>query len=327
MNNLDLMKKRLEFQGGIQQENRMIKDKLKTLRKALLYSYQACTVQKVQSFSQTLALEDTTSSFPFLRALINPDKVKQDYDEKIISIEYDNLRPGDVFEWKKTDTYWLVYLREITEDAYFRSAIRRCRYKIKFKGSDGKPCETWAAIRGPVETQINSIQKNQIRIDQPNLSLNILMPKNDETVKAFERYSEFLFAGRAWRVEAPDSISMEDILEINAEEYYISPTKDDVINEIANGLVIEKVDPTPNSEIQGETFIIPRVEARYTAPAAGGKWYAKSEVGAIVPVSICPIDDLVVTVTWNKATHGNFVLYWTDGSRTIEKSIVVESLF
>jgi hypothetical protein len=40
-----------------------------------------------------------------LRALINPDKVKQDYDDKILSIDYSSgVEPGDVFEWKKTGT-------------------------------------------------------------------------------------------------------------------------------------------------------------------------------------------------------------------------------
>jgi hypothetical protein len=69
-----------------------------------------------------------------IRALINPDKVKQDYDDKIVSIDYEHsYEPGDVFEWKKTNTYWLIYTQEITEDAYFRGEIRRCRYKIRFK--------------------------------------------------------------------------------------------------------------------------------------------------------------------------------------------------
>jgi len=35
MTNLELMRKRLEWQGGIRQEDRMIKDKWRTLQKAL----------------------------------------------------------------------------------------------------------------------------------------------------------------------------------------------------------------------------------------------------------------------------------------------------
>jgi hypothetical protein len=63
------------------------------------------------------------------KALINPDKNKQDYDDKILSIDYAfGYNPGDVFLWVGTNTYWLVYLRELTEDAYFRAEIRRCKY-------------------------------------------------------------------------------------------------------------------------------------------------------------------------------------------------------
>jgi len=39
MNNLDLMRRRLEYQGGVRQEDRMIQDKYKTFLKALDFSY------------------------------------------------------------------------------------------------------------------------------------------------------------------------------------------------------------------------------------------------------------------------------------------------
>jgi hypothetical protein len=103
---------------------------------------------------------------------------------------------------------------------------------------EGNECVTWAAIRGPIETQIDFIQKNQESIDSPNLSLNILIPKNSKTLSAFDRYKEFIFAGKCWRVEAPDSISMQGIIEVNAEEYYANLQADDMANEIKNGLVI-----------------------------------------------------------------------------------------
>jgi hypothetical protein len=46
-----------------------------------------------------------------VRALINPNKLKQDYDDKIISVGYEyDFAPGTVFEWLGTNTYWLVYL-------------------------------------------------------------------------------------------------------------------------------------------------------------------------------------------------------------------------
>lgn len=308
----------------------MIKDKGRSLQRALLYSYQACTVQKVQHHSQVLFIEKDpvdegmTLPFPHVRALINPDKVKQDYDDKIISIDYcHGFEPGDVFEWKKTNTYWIIYTQEITEDAYFRGEIRRCRYKIRFKDEDGKWCETWAAIRGPVETQINSIQKNQERIDVPNLSLNILMPQNEKTLAAFERYKEFLLAGRCWRVEAHDSISMKNILEINAEEYYINLDTDDVDKEMKNGLIIEPVE-SPENGIKGHGFIKPKIPETYYADVPGGDWSIKE---CDFPVEIQNKDSESVTLMWTKMTHGQFTLQYELNDIIFERVIVVESLY
>lgn len=307
----------------------MIKDKWRTLQRALKYSYQACTTQTVQRYNTILdesgeILDAGILVYPTVRALINPDKVKQDYDDKILSIDYEHgYQPGDVFEWKKTGTYWLIYTQEITEDAYFRGEIRRCRYKIKFKDEQGNWCSTWAAIRGPTETQISSIQKNQLRIDQPNLSLNILLPRNEKTLAAFDRYSKFLFADRAWRVEAPDSISMKNIIEINAEEYYINREEDDVENEIAGGLIVEPIGVADEGGIIGETFIKPKIEELYTVDEPNGKWSVLEKV----PVRVCPSGNKSATVTWDKVVSGQFTLQWTKGNKTLEKTIVVESLY
>lgn len=324
MNNLDMMRKRLEYQGGVAQEDRMIKGKYKTFLKTLKYSYQGCDVRKAQPYSG--CIEDVKEGEePTYRALINPDKIKQDYDDKILSIDYKTgFEPGDVFEWVNTGSYWIIYLKELTEDAYFRGEIRRCRYTIKFRDEEGNIFSTWAAIRGPVETQIDSIQKNQVRIDRPNLSLNILLPKNEKTLKAFERYDEFLFAGRCWRVEAPDSISMTNVIEIAAEEYFIDRDTDDREQEIKNGLVIAPVDPSPNTEIIGETFIKPKIAEIYTSPEQGGCWCFVEEG---VPVTVTPISNKSASVVWNKTTSGQFTLKWCKGNRVTTKTIVVESLF
>jgi hypothetical protein len=43
--------------------------------------------------------------------LINPNVVKQDYDDKIISIDHKyDFSVGTVFEWVGTETKWLIYL-------------------------------------------------------------------------------------------------------------------------------------------------------------------------------------------------------------------------
>lgn len=332
MNNLEMMRKRLDWQGGIHQEDRMIKGKWQTLQRVLKYSYQASTIQKVQPYNEVLpydwepeSLEDSAlPQYPYDRALINSDKLKQDYDDKILSIDYQaGYQPGDVFEWKKTGTYWLIYLQQLSEDAYFRGEIRRCRYRIKFKDKDDNWVSTWAAIRGPVETQIDSIQKNQQRVDEPNWSLNILMPCNEHTKAAFERYSRFILDGRAWQVKVADSISVENIIEISAEEYYVNESKDDMENEIADGLVIEPIDPTPESGILGETFIKPKIAETYSVEEPNGKWTILENVPAIVT----PSGNLTATVTWNKVGSGQFTLQWEKNDIVLQKTIVVESLY
>ena len=94
LENLELMRKRLEWQGGVNQEDRMIKDKWRTLQRVLKYSYQACNIQIVQKYSQILdaSLDQIDPSMPIVRALINPDKNKQDYDDKILSVDYFSKR-------------------------------------------------------------------------------------------------------------------------------------------------------------------------------------------------------------------------------------------
>lgn len=326
MNNLEGMRKRLEFQGGIAQEDRMIKEKFRTLKKAFYYSYQGCDVQKVQGKDDLLIEGKQKPRYPVCRALINPNKLKPDYDDKVLSIDAaDGFQPGDIFTWIGTQTQWIIYLEALTEDAYFRGDIRRCKYQIHFKDEIGDVISTYAAIRGPVETQINSIQKNQVRLDTPNLSLNILIPQNKKTLKAFDRYKEFIFADKCWRVEAPDIISMPGIIEVNAEEYFVDRDKDKTKEkhgqDLKDGLIIKPA-PLPPSEINGESFIRPQIEETYTAPEVGGKWCVFGSNKARIRSQRSDS----VTIVWDDMTSGKFELRWSKGDKKTSKTIVVESL-
>lgn len=330
MDNLDLMRKRLNYQGG-DQEHRMIQDKYKTFTKALSYSYQGCDVHKVQNFNDCEQLK----SQPSYRALINPDKTKQNYDDKILSIDYSYCYlPGDIFLWENTNTHWIIYLSALTEDAYFRGEIRRCKYQIKFKDEDGNVCTTWAAIQGPMETAIDSIQKNQVRIDRPNWSLNILIPKNKQTLYAFNRYSEFLFEGKCWRVEVVDSISTENVLEVNADEYYIDRDTDDVLNLLKDGLVIDRPTPAGDQEIHGEQLIQMKLPETYSVDISGGRWCIKGmdddSSFNIKNLSTCAsADGKEFTVKWIGQKPGRFRIVWhsADGAISYFKDVVVDSLF
>ena len=309
---------RMKHQGGNLQQQRMIADKRRSLHRALRFSYQGADVRKINS------LDDD-----FVRALINPNKLKQDYDDKIISIDYDdNFKCGDVFEWGGTNTHWLIYLQDLTELAYFRGDIRKCSHEIAWEDEDGLH-KTYAAIRGPVETKINYIQKHGISIDTPNYSLSILMPKTDSAVKYFQRYTKFYLQGDkdyniCWRVEAVDWLSTPGILEVIAVEYYRNETEDDIEEGVVGGLIAEPVNPNNKfveETIRGETFIKPKKQYEYTYEGnLEGIW----SVGG----NDCPVELIQngksVSVRWLNTYSGQFDLIYAGH---FKKTIVVESLF
>ena len=308
--------KRLLQHGGNLQQERMIRDKRRSLNSALKFSYQGADVVRVDA-------ENKKS----VRALINPNKLKQDYDDKIISIGYEyNFKCGDVFKWVGTDTYWLIYLQDLTELAYFRGDIRKCSYQIAWEDEDGIHT-TYAAIRGPVETKINFIQKSGISVDTPNHSLNILMPKNEYTINYFKRYNKFYLQGNniCWRVEATDSISTPGILEVTAVEYYANEEEDNIDIGLVGSLIEPPEDPNTSSNkfnIIGDTFI--KINKTYFYEFNGNAiktW----EIDTKYPIDLIVDKDnpRKISLKWIGSYSGQFELKYGD----YVKTIVVESLF
>ena len=328
----------LHARGGFPQQERMIRDKRKSLDKATLYSYQGCLIKKVQDVDD---LEQDYSGQIPVRALINPDKNKVDYDDKILSTGFENdFHPGDIFEWCRTGSYWLIYLQDLDEIAYFRGEIRRCDYKINWLDDDGKEWSTYAAIRGPVETKIDFIQKHQISIDEPNHSLHILLPRNEWTMKQFRRYGKFYLKTAdepdndiCWRVEATDSISTKGILELTAVEYYVNETEDDIEKGLVKAKVERLVEPEINGDVDivGPTFIKPKIEYTYVVNAElPGDWYID---GPKVPVTLnryrTEDNHPAVKIKWNSSYSGQFTLWYGKDKheKNFNKTIVIESLF
>ena len=312
---------KMRFNGGNKQQERMIKDKRRSLDRAVWYSYQAAEVVR------TLAEYKKP-----VRALINPNKLKQDYDDKIISVGYEyNFKPGDTFEWLGTRSHWIVYLQDVTELAYFRGDIRKCSHQISWEDENGRH-STYAAIRGPVETKINYIQKHGISVDLPNLSLNILMPSTKETLEYFRRYAKFYLQNNiegaekiCWRVEAIDWLSTPGILEINATEYYVNKDEDNIEEGIVGGLILEPENPNePEIEraIIGDTFIKPKKTYEYKYNGSENfDWFVEKKYPVVIEED--PLDPKHIFLKWNNAYSGQFDLCYGD----LNKTIVVESLF
>ena len=256
---------RLNYMGGKKADARMVNDKLRTLKKALLYSYQA----------ETAILEDGRE----FRCLINPDKLKNDYDNKIISIPfYDvclnkeftsqptsaveepiDMKIGDVFMWKETETYWLVYLRYLEEEAYFRAEIRKCSSIVTIGEKDYR-----AYIRGPVETQIKWNVKDVVW-NSLNYS-KVAYIKEDEESSKLARHSVVKVDGLPFEVQAVNKDTSSDgILILYLAEDYKNTIEDELKQ-------IKEDEKDTLSEIQGDSEVYPFDIKSYSIDEIGGSW-------------------------------------------------------
>ena len=198
MSGLDRMKRRL-FQRGGDPDGRIVRDKYKTFLGALKDSYQA----------EWITFEDKK-----WRCLINNIKLSDDYDRKEISIDYaSEINEGSVFYWDRTHSYWLVSLRQYTEEAYFRAQIDRCDYQLMI---DDIPY--WIYLRGPVETDIIWDQKHKLSFNELNNTLKIKITKDEKTVNFFERFKKIKFDNHNWQVTVVDRYSTTGILEVYLKE-------------------------------------------------------------------------------------------------------------
>lgn len=312
--NLELMKMRAHASNNDRQHNRMIMDKLRGFQRALLYSYQAAWIKK-----------DADPDATWVRALINPDKVKFDYDEKIVSVEWEyGFHPGDTFEWgRSTGSHWIILKTEDTELAYFRANCRRCQYLTARDPITHEEFSQWCAIRGPVETKINTIQKDNLVIDVPNLTLDIYMADTEENRRTFERYKRFEFDDRYWKVQVCDFISTPGVYEIQAEEDY------ECHNDEMFMTVDESLEPVPEdeNEILGDTHVKPLEEHYYYMKfAEDGEWNISlpaSKNKEIDDVLTYKVIGNRIKVTWTDMRSGSYIITYGD----YEKTILVESLF
>ena len=274
---LELLNKRLKYQGGNQQQ-RFINDKLRGLKRALLYSYQAATA----------ILKDEKE----FRCLINPDKNKPAYDNKILSIPYKDIclnapkigktsqgvididiKPGDVFTWKQTNTHWLVYLESLEEDAYFRSEIRRCDQQVKINDNS-----YWVYIRGPVETSIEWSQKAGIEWNSLNYSLVMYITADENTNNYFERFKTVKVLDprynteKTWQVVGVDPYYGDGIIQVFLDEYFENSIADAIAAEVQPQTPIDESIPYIDGPIE-----VPQYSKAYYEihNAENGKWFVE----------------------------------------------------
>ena len=320
LNGLQMMQTKLGYRGG-NQEGRMQQDKLNGLKKALLYSYQAAT-----AIIPTIDAEGNTVNKEF-RCLINPDKLNPEYDNKIISIPYEdvnlldtekvegiqptNLKPGQVFTWKETNTDWIVYLQYLEEDAYFRADIRRCKYEVEINGHKYK-----VYVRGPVETKINWNQKKNIVWNNLNYTLSLMITKNEETLEFFKRFAKIKIDGMMWEVQAVNRADADGVIEVALKEAFSNTIEEE-------GQIPEIEKPEAEAAaIKGSVNVKPYSTHIYTIDGYnGGTWEVSSAKASIITQS-----DTEVEVYIETGRSGEFVLSYLDGTNRINFPITINSL-
>lgn len=273
---LEKMQARLNLRGGPDQWTRMRQDKLRSLKRALLSSYQRAVVQKynvknnkkanniiaiITKLQDKQALSELQETFlqsleqqylfpedierdsdeyidqlqsivdalidqePLFRCLINHDKLKVDYQDKIISIPFSeppvgsidpietDFHNGTVFKWVHgnkeqwtPDTYWIVYMQYSEETAYFRAEIRKADEEIEIITIDEEGNESSVMYRGwmtgPNETTALWNTKKNVTWNDMNYTKLLYITKDQDTLAFFQRFDRIIINGKPWEVQA-----------------------------------------------------------------------------------------------------------------------------
>lgn len=329
---LDNLKTRLEYQGGITAEGRFQKDKLESLRKSLLYSYQA----------ETAVINDK-----MFRCLLNPNKQKADYDCKILSIPYEDIclgeyneetaevsfkepdgitskrmvstdiKAGEVFLWKETNTHWLVYLQFLEEDSYFRGEVYKCEEEpIEINGK-----KYYIYIRGPVETTIQWRQKGNISWNNINYSLIMYITKNEDTLDYFHRFKQVKIGKNMWEVKTVDPYAADGIIEVCLGEWYNNEFAEEQEKPIEPD---EGADKPPIPRIEGPKIVNPFDIVKYTIIGFNkGQWSISNNKKA----NFIKSEGDVITIEVITGKSGKFDLtYTSEDNQSVTLPIEIKSL-
>ena len=303
MRGLDMMKTRIDFLGEGADE-RLVEGKLRSMHAALENSYQA----------EWVIFNKGTSHKRKFKALINPDKLKDDYDKKIISIDFEaGAKIGDVFYWERTNTYWMITLQHYEEEAYFRGSIQRCDYQLDINGH-----KYWIYLRGPVETTTQWRQKHKIEMNDLNYSLLMYIVKNEETLEFFIRHQIVSFDGHRWKVAATDKYSSNGYIQVYLDEYFDNEFEE--TSEIEEEVIIDNGVPYidgPQNVTALDCSIVYQIKN-----ISNGEFVVNSDKVKIVKTDM---NTCVIDITSGKS--GSFdIIYKVDGILQAAMKVKISSL-
>ena len=231
---LDNMRNRLNYNGGTAQQSRMIEHKLQSLKKALLYSYQAGTMIIDNPD------EDNTLEYLEFRCLMNPDKRTFDADKMMLSVPFEDVclnvpastlskegaipvpvACGKTFIWKETNTRWIITLQYIEEYAYFRADVRKCfEFPLTINDKD-----YYFASVGENEEIIEWTRRNREDWNKMNYTRTLYIERNSDTLDYFNRFKIVKLPDiqgnlETWEVQAVSPNAVDNVLIVYVKEYF-----------------------------------------------------------------------------------------------------------
>ncbi len=339
MDSLNNLQKRLQYAGGKPQQSRMIQDKLRSLKKALLYSYQAGTMI-IDNPNYEENSTDRIKKLPKLefRCLMNPDKLTFDSDKKMVSVPFEDIvlnaemagktseglvtnpvKCGEVFTWKETDTRWLVTLRYLEELAYFRADVQKC-YPFPLD-IDGK--EYWFANIGENQETLQWYKKRYDELNKLNFTRMIYIKRDENTLNYFKRFAIVKMPNiqgklESWEVQAVSPNKNDDIITVYFKEYFENQYEE--ISQEAQRQIEEYHEL--NEDLEMYIYGDLKYTTKYIENAT---WEIRNQtIGLKFDIdAITDYDRTTVTIESLTGRSGEFDLYYND---KLEHHVIVKSI-
>lgn len=321
MSGLENLKTRVKYYG-VTVEDRLKTDKLRTLKKALFNSYQA----------ETIVLADGRE----FKCLINSDKLEKDYDDRYISIPFEDiclnaerlgktfegqqkigLKSGDVFKWKENDSYWITYLPKLEESAYYRATIRRCMYEVTINDTQYK-----IYFRGPTMVQAEWHKTEHSQWNGINYDAMLTIVKNDETLKFFDRFVKVKIGGKNWKVVATDKFSTEGIIDVYLVEDFTNTVEEENPPPVIDPIIPDETKPYIDGPNQVYPYDIKTYLLANVNNLENGQWeISNNKKAKIVAQST---EQLKLEIIGNK---GEFdIIYKVDGQESLTLTVKILSI-
>lgn len=224
IDNYDLFQKRLKTSATIPL-NKLEEDKLKTFKIALERSYNREIVERKDG-SQ-------------IKCLISGINTQPKIEKKSFStLAENNCDVGEVLYWVRRNSRWIITDMEETEKSIFQGYISQALYHLKWLDKKtGTIYDEWACTKGSEETTIPDGVKHNIKYDNLNQSLYLMMPKYSDGMDLLDRYFELFVNGRKWKIQSTDRYSYDKLVTLQLVESLINEDTDDTENEIVDGKI------------------------------------------------------------------------------------------